>query len=64
MEHGSIAGMGNETNQTVNTSVAVRELVIVEAAIEGADMGDQSLKDALSCKLLEVISLLEGASRN
>lgn len=36
-----------------------RELIVIEAAIEGADMGEKELQEALACKVLEVINALE-----
>ena len=36
----------------------LRALILVEAAIEGADMGDRELQDAISCELLDVIKAL------
>ena len=36
-----------------------RKLILVEAAIEGADMGDKELNQILACELLEVIKALE-----
>jgi hypothetical protein len=35
-----------------------RGLVLVEAAVEGADMGDESLKDAISGTLLDVLKVV------
>ena len=37
---------------------AIRDLVLVEAAIEGADMGDRGLQEVIACKLLDVLTSL------
>lgn len=36
-----------------------RKLILVESAVEGADMGNVELRDVISCKLLEIIDALE-----
>lgn len=40
-----------------------RELAIVQSAIEGADMGDGELQDAMACKLLEIMNTLEAQAQ-
>ena len=37
---------------------AMMDLRLIEAAVEGADMGDKELQNAISCKLLDVVGIL------
>lgn len=50
MQESGVSLAGNQNSKDI-----LRALTLLESAVEGADMGDPALKDALCTELIEVI---------